>query len=150
MCALTAAERGRQVLLVDHSNKAGKKILMSGGGRCNFTNMYAEPANFASTNPHFCKSALARYTPWDFIALVEKHGIPYHEKKLGQLFCDFSSRQIVELLQKECTAAKVEIQLNCRVLEVKNLVLDGNLQQKRSNTETATDLSPSPRGEGRG
>src|SRR5476649_931 len=85
MCALTAAARGRQVMLIDHANKAGKKILMSGGGRCNFTNMYSEPGNFLSQNPHFCKSALARYTQWDFIELVAKHGVPYHEKKLGQL-----------------------------------------------------------------
>src|SRR6476619_4263935 len=92
MCALTAAERGREVLLIERSNKPGKKILMSGGGRCNFTNMYAEPANFASRNPHFCKSALARYSPWDFIALVERHGVPYHEKKLGQLSATTSPR----------------------------------------------------------
>src|SRR5262249_31657350 len=101
MCALTAAGRGRQVLLVDHSNKAGKKSLMSGGGRCNFTNMYAEPDNFFSENPHFCKSALARYTPWDFIAMVDRHGVPYHEKKLGQLFCDNRSKDILEMLLLE-------------------------------------------------
>jgi predicted Rossmann fold flavoprotein len=109
MCAMTAAARGRDVLLLDRSNKAGKKILMSGGGRCNFTNMYAEPANFASRNPHFCKSALARYTPWDFIALVDRHGVPYHEKKLGQLFCDNSSKDIVNLLLDECAQAGVEL-----------------------------------------
>ena len=86
MCALTAAGRGRKVLLLDHANKAGKKILMSGGGRCNFTNMYTEPGNFLSQNAHFCKSALARYTQWDFIGMVAKHGVPYHETKLGQLF----------------------------------------------------------------
>ena len=88
MCALTAAGRGREVLLLDHANKAGKKILMSGGGRCNFTNMYTEPSNFLSQNAHFCKSALARYTQWDFIGMVAKHGVPYHEKKLGQLTCE--------------------------------------------------------------
>jgi predicted Rossmann fold flavoprotein len=116
MCALTAAaERGRRVLLVDHSNKAGKKILMSGGGRCNFTNLYAEPANFASTNPHFCKSALARYTPWDFIALVSKHGVPYHEKKLGQLFCDNKSKDILRLLLLECEQAGVDLRINTAV-----------------------------------
>jgi predicted Rossmann fold flavoprotein len=115
LCAVTAAERGRRVLLLDHANKAGKKILMSGGGRCNFTNMYAEPANFASTNPHFCKSALARYTPWDFIALVCKHEVPYHEKKLGQLFCDNKSKDIQRLLLEECRQAGVELHLDTSV-----------------------------------
>ena len=115
MCALTAAQRGRQVLLIDSSNKAGKKILMSGGGRCNFTNMYAEPANFASENPHFCKSALARYTPWDFIAMVDAHGVPYHEKKLGQLFCDNKSRDILNLLLEECRRAGVELHVGTSV-----------------------------------
>ncbi|MCW3011693.1 MAG: hypothetical protein JWO90_2097 [Solirubrobacterales bacterium] len=115
MCALTAAGRGRRVLLVDHANKAGKKILMSGGGRCNFTNMHAEPANFFSQNPHFCKSALARYTPWDFVALVSKHGVPYHEKKLGQLFCDGKSREIRDLLVEECEQAGVDLRLSTSV-----------------------------------
>ena len=118
MCALTAAARGRRVLVVDRSNKAGKKILMSGGGRCNFTNMYAEPANFASRNPHFCKSALARYTPWDFIAMVSEHGVPYHEKKLGQLFCDNTSKDILNMLLDECAQAGVEIRLNTEVTEI--------------------------------
>jgi predicted Rossmann fold flavoprotein len=118
MCALTAAARGREVLLVDHANKAGKKILMSGGGRCNFTNMWAEPANFASQNPHFCKSALARYTPWDFIALVDKHGVPYHEKKLGQLFCDHKSKDIRDLLVQECEEAGVDLRLNTAVRRI--------------------------------
>ncbi len=102
MCALTAAGRGRKVLLLDHANKAGKKILMSGGGRCNFTNMYTEPGNFLSQNAHFCKSALARYTQWDFIGMVAKHGVPYHEKKLGQLFCDNKSSDILDMLLDEC------------------------------------------------
>ena len=115
MCALTAAARGRQVLLVDRSNKAGKKILMSGGGRCNFTNMYTDPANFASRNPHFCKSALARYTPWDFIAMVDQYGVPYHEKKLGQLFCDNKSKDILNLLLEECRRVGVEPHLNTAV-----------------------------------
>src|SRR3954452_14730674 len=118
MCALTAAARGRQVLLIDRSNKAGKKILMSGGGRCNFTNMYTEPDNFFSGNPHFCKSALARYTPWDFIALVDKHGVPYHEKKLGQLFCDNKSKDILRLLLEECEQAGVELHLNAPVHQI--------------------------------
>ncbi len=115
MCALTAAARGRRVLLIERSNKAGKKILMSGGGRCNFTNMYAAPTNFASKNPHFCKSALARYTPWDFIAMVTEHGVPYHEKKLGQLFCDNKSKDILEMLLAECQAVGVELHLNTSV-----------------------------------
>ena len=118
MCALTAAQRGRQVLLVDSSNKAGKKILMSGGGRCNFTNMYAEPANFASQNPHFCRSALARYTPWDFIAMVSEHGIPYHEKKLGQLFCDNKSKDILNMLLEECRRAGVELHVGTAVHQI--------------------------------
>ncbi|WP_277224195.1 NAD(P)/FAD-dependent oxidoreductase [Pseudomonas indica] len=115
MCAFTAAQRGRRVLLLDHANKAGKKILMSGGGRCNFTNLYTEPANFLSRNPHFCKSALARFTQWDFIGLVAKHGIPYHEKKLGQLFCDHKSSDILEMLLKECAEAGVDLRLNTSI-----------------------------------
>jgi predicted Rossmann fold flavoprotein len=118
MCALQAAARGRQVLLLDHANKAGKKILMSGGGRCNFTNMYTEPANFLSQNPHFCKSALARYTQWDFIELVSKHGVPYHEKKLGQLFCDNKASDILELLLSECDQAGVTLHLNTAVTQI--------------------------------
>lgn len=118
MCALTAGGRGRRVLLVDHANKVGKKILMSGGGRCNFTNMYSGPENFLSANPHFCKSALSRYTPWDFIALVESHNIPYHEKKLGQLFCDHKSRDIVQLLLAECEAAGVTVLTHSRISRV--------------------------------
>ncbi|WP_369958578.1 NAD(P)/FAD-dependent oxidoreductase [Pseudomonas benzenivorans] len=118
MCALTAAGRGRRVLLLDHANKAGKKILMSGGGRCNFTNMYCEPGNFLSENPHFCKSALARYSQWDFIALVSKHGVPYHEKKLGQLFCDHKSSDILEMLLAECREAGVELRLNTSVEQI--------------------------------
>src|ERR1700710_2339119 len=118
MCALTAGARGRRVLLIEHANKAGKKILMSGGGRCNFTNMYAEPANFFSQNPHFCKSALARYTPWDFIAMVSEHGVPYHEKKLGQLFCDNKSRDIRDMLLDECQRAGVELRLDTAVQQI--------------------------------
>lgn len=127
MCAMTAAARGRRVLLLDHANKAGKKILMSGGGRCNFTNMWAEPANFFSQgdNPHFCKSALARYTPWDFIALVDARGIPYHEKKLGQLFCDHKSKAIRDLLLDECAQAGVEMHLRTAVHAIARSELDG-------------------------
>ncbi|UOF17473.1 NAD(P)/FAD-dependent oxidoreductase [Lysobacter capsici] len=115
MCALTAGQRGRRVLVIEHANKVGKKILMSGGGRCNFTNTGTTPANYLSANPHFCKSALARYTPWDFIAMVERHRIAYHEKELGQLFCDESSKLIVKMLVDECTAAGVRINTGCSI-----------------------------------
>lgn len=118
MCALTAAQRGRKVLVIDHANKAGKKILMSGGGRCNFTNMYTEPSHFISDNPHFCKSALARYTQWDFLEMVQRHQIAYHEKKLGQLFCDNKSSDILEMLLRECDDAGVSIQLNTPVTRI--------------------------------
>jgi predicted Rossmann fold flavoprotein len=119
MCAITAGQRGRRVLLLDHANKPGKKILMSGGGRCNFTNLGVTPANYLSANPHFAKSALARYTPADFIALVEKHRIAYHEKELGQLFCDDSSKQIVRMLLDECAAAGVRVETSCAVERVR-------------------------------
>lgn len=120
MCAITAAGRGRNVLVLEGSNRIGKKILMSGGGRCNFTNLYCEPGNFLSHNPHFCKSALSRYTQHDFIALVEKHGIPYHEKTAGQLFCDNSSKDIVAMLQNECDDANVRIETNCSIEKVES------------------------------
>ncbi|HBM06818.1 MAG TPA: aminoacetone oxidase family FAD-binding enzyme, partial [Pseudomonas sp.] len=120
MCAFTAAARGRRVLLIDHANKAGKKILMSGGGRCNFTNLYTEPANFLSGNPHFCKSALARYTQWDFIELVSRHGVPYHEKKLGQLFCDNKASDILGMLLDECEQAGVDLRLETAVQTIDN------------------------------
>ncbi|MEI8134373.1 MAG: NAD(P)/FAD-dependent oxidoreductase [bacterium] len=119
MCAIEAGKRGRTVLLIEHTEKVGKKILISGGGRCNFTNLEIAPKNYLSANPHFCKSALARYTQKDFIGLVEKHNIPYHEKTLGQLFCNGSSREIVEMLVKECEVVGVEISLNVTVTEVK-------------------------------
>lgn len=118
MCAIEAGKRGRQVAVLDHADRLGKKILISGGGRCNFTNLHCRPENFLSSNPHFAKSALARYTPADFIALVEKHGIPYHEKTLGQLFCDRSSRDILGMLESECQQAGVTIFLNTKVREV--------------------------------
>jgi predicted Rossmann fold flavoprotein len=118
MCAITAGQRGRRVLVLEGANKIGKKILMSGGGRCNFTNMHCEPANFISANPHFCKSALSRYTPWDFIRLVEQHGIAYHEKALGQLFCDESSKDILDMLAAECAQADVEIRTDITITTV--------------------------------
>ena len=121
MCARTAALRGRRVVLLDHANKPGKKILMSGGGRCNFTNMYTEPGNFLSQNPHFCKSALARYTQWDFIEMVAKHGVPYHEKKLGQLFCDNKSSDILQMLLDECDNAGAELRMDTRIEQIEKL-----------------------------
>ncbi|PZS69478.1 NAD(P)/FAD-dependent oxidoreductase [Stenotrophomonas maltophilia] len=120
MTAITAGQRGRQVQVIDHANKVGKKILMSGGGRCNFTNTGTTPGNFLSANPHFCKSALARYTPWHFIELVSKHGIAYHEKELGQLFCDVSSKQIVKMLVDECQAAGAQIRTECSVQRIEH------------------------------
>ncbi|PPU00615.1 NAD(P)/FAD-dependent oxidoreductase [Xanthomonas arboricola] len=118
MSAFTAGRRGRQVLVIDHANKVGKKILMSGGGRCNFTNTGTTPGNFISANRHFCKSALARYSPLDFVEMVERHGIAYHEKELGQLFCDISSKQIVRMLLDECDAAGVQVRTDCKVQSV--------------------------------
>ena len=118
MCAIEAGRRNRRVLLLDHAEKAGKKILISGGGRCNFTNIHCHPENFLSQNPHFAKSALARYTPADIIALVEKHRIPYHEKTLGQLFCDHSAQAIVTMLERECAEANVTTLLGHRVLSL--------------------------------
>jgi predicted Rossmann fold flavoprotein len=118
MCAMEAGKRGRRVAVLEHADRLGKKILISGGGRCNFTNLHCQPDNFLSSNPHFVKSALARYTPADFIALVEKHHIPYHEKTLGQLFCDRSARDIRGMLEEECRAAGVSIFLKTTIQEV--------------------------------
>jgi predicted Rossmann fold flavoprotein len=118
MCALEAGRRGRRVVLLDQAERAGKKILISGGGRCNFTNIHCRAENFLSENPHFAKSALARFTPADFIALVEKHGIRYHEKTLGQLFCDRSAMEIVTMLERECAEAGVRLLVNTRVISV--------------------------------
>jgi predicted Rossmann fold flavoprotein len=118
MCAIEAGRHGKRVAVLDHADRIGKKILTSGGGRCNFTNLYCSPARFLSANPHFCKSALARYTPQDIVALVSKHKIPYHEKILGQLFCDRSARDIVVMLQEECREAGVQIFLNAKVEKV--------------------------------
>src|SRR5262245_14858528 len=117
-CAIEAGKRGRRVLVIEHAGRVGKKIAISGGGRCNFTNIGTTPDNFLSANPHFCKSALARYTPSDFISLVEKHKIAYHEKKLGQLFCDGSSQQIIDLLLREANDAGVTIRCECRVSKI--------------------------------
>jgi predicted Rossmann fold flavoprotein len=123
LCAIEAGKRGRSVLVLERSEKIGKKIRISGGGRCNFTNLYASPENYLSDNRHFCKSALARYTPQDFLRLVERHGIAYHEKKLGQLFCDKTSEEIIRLLEAECASASVEIQTG---VEVSGIARDGD------------------------
>jgi predicted Rossmann fold flavoprotein len=118
MCAIEAGKRRRRVAVLDHADRLGKKILISGGGRCNFTNIHCQPENFLSANPHFAKSALARYTPADFIALVEKHRIPYHEKTLGQLFCDRTARDILAMVEEECRLAGVSVFLNTRIQQV--------------------------------
>ncbi|EOC1520680.1 NAD(P)/FAD-dependent oxidoreductase [Cronobacter turicensis] len=134
-CAALAGQAGRRVLVLDNGKKPGRKILMSGGGRCNFTNLYVEPAAYLSANPHFCKSALARYTQWDFIDLVGKHGIAWHEKTLGQLFCDDSAEQIVVMLMAECDKGGVTVRLRSEVLEIArddsgyNLTLNGGAVQ---------------------
>jgi predicted Rossmann fold flavoprotein len=120
MCAATAGKRGRRALLIDHAAKLGEKIRISGGGRCNFTNIHCTPENFLSQNSDFCRSALARYTPRDFIALIEKHGIAYHEKKLGQLFCDQSAQQVIDMLRAECEAGGVQWCTPCTVSAIRN------------------------------
>jgi predicted Rossmann fold flavoprotein len=119
MCAMTAGARGARVLLLDHNVQAGSKILISGGGRCNFTNIGTTPQNFISANPHFARSALSRYTPKDFLALVEKHKIAWHEKTLGQLFCDGSARQIVAMLLAECAAVSIDVKLGVKITDVR-------------------------------
>lgn len=132
MCAIEAGKRGRKVLVLDHANKVGKKILMSGGGRCNFTNYFIEPEKYISSNPHFMKSALSRYTQWDFINLVQKHQIPYHEKTLGQLFCDNKAKDIVNMLLAECNESKVTINLNTSIIKIikdNNFVLQSSDHQ---------------------
>jgi hypothetical protein len=142
MCAIEAGKRGRRVAVLERADRLGKKILISGGGRCNFTNIDCKPQNFLSSNPHFAKSALARYTPSDFIALVEKHGIPYHEKTLGQLFCDHSARDILAMLEAECQHAGVSIFPNTEIREVERMtdfiVRSGNAEFKAAALVVAT------------
>jgi predicted Rossmann fold flavoprotein len=139
MCAIVAAQRKKKVLVIEHANRCGKKILMSGGGRCNFTNTGTTAANFLSNNPHFCKSALARYTPQHFIEMVERHGIAYHEKELGQLFCDDSSKQIVKMLLDECEWAGAKININCSINSIKKT--DARFQVSTNQGEfSATSL----------
>ena len=140
MCAIEAGRRGRRVLLLERADRIGKKILISGGGRCNFTNLHTSPENFLSTNRHFAKSALARYTPADFLSLVEKHRIPWHEKKLGQLFCDRAASDITTMLERECRDAGVEIRLNVRISEVKRPAAHHFTIQTENATFTAPRL----------
>lgn len=125
MCAMEAGKRGRRVLVLDHANKAGKKILMSGGGRCNFTNLSVTAENYLSHNPHFCKSALSRFTQWDFIAMVQRHGIAYHEREHGQLFCDDSSKDILDMLLEECRQAGAAIRLDTHIAAIDALAEGG-------------------------
>ena len=137
-CAIEAGKRGRRVAVLEHASSVGKKIAISGGGRCNFTNTNCSAQNFLSQNPNFCKSALARFSPQDFISLVEKHGIPYHEKKLGQLFCDGNSREIIQMLIDECEAVGVEIILNCEVESISSD--DGFIIASKNETFIAQSL----------
>ena len=147
MCAIEAGKRGRSVLLIDHATKLAEKIRISGGGRCNFTNLYTKPENFLSGNPHYCRSALARFTPQDFIALIEKHGIRYHEKKLGQLFCDDSAQQIINMLREECDAAGVAWQMPSKIESIAHVHpnddAEGEEKQFVIKTDCNTVISPS-------
>jgi predicted Rossmann fold flavoprotein len=143
LCAIEAGKRGRHVVVLEHADRIGKKIAISGGGRCNFTNLHSSADNFISDNPHFCKSALARYTPMDFLSLVEKHGIAYHEKKLGQLFCDGSSREIIEMLLTEARGAGVEIRCGSLVRNVSGTAAGGSSPSFKIETEKDTFISES-------
>ncbi len=140
MCAIEAGKRGRNVIVLDHANKAGKKILMSGGGRCNFTNMDVDAGNFISHNPHFCKSALSRYTQWDFIALVNTYQIPYHERDLGKLFCDDSAKDILDMLLAECKKANVKILLNSEINDIDKTDVETFVVHSSSGNFSATSL----------
>ena len=132
MCAIVAGQRGKSVVVLERGERIGAKILISGGGRCNFTNIHAQPGNYLSSNPDFCKSALARYQPADFLALVERHGIAWHEKKLGQLFCDHSSREIVEMLRHECDDAGVQIKTGAEITAIRRVDSDSSFEIKTS------------------
>ena len=140
MCAIEAGKRGRKVIVLDHANKAGKKILMSGGGRCNFTNMDISADNFISHNPHFCKSAISRYTQWDFIAMVNAYHIPYHERDLSKLFCDDSAKDILNMLLTECEKVKVSIRLNCSIDSVEKKESEKFVVTTSSGTFEAASL----------
>ncbi|HET6935249.1 MAG TPA: FAD-dependent oxidoreductase, partial [Candidatus Angelobacter sp.] len=135
MCAMEAGKRGRRVAVLERAERIGKKILISGGGRCNFTNLHCTAENFISANPHFAKSALSRYTPQDFIQLVRKHGIRYHEKTLGQLFCDHSAQEIVNMLESECRDAGVEILTGIKIDRVEREDHDGSFRVRAGTRE---------------
>lgn len=137
-CALTAGRRGRRVLVLDHANKVGKKILMSGGGRCNFTNYFVEPEHFISANPHFCKSALSRYPSWEFIGMVEQHKIAYHEREHGQLFCDDSAQNILTMLLDECASVGVQIRINTQIDKVNVSINDDNANKNSARFKLLT------------
>jgi predicted Rossmann fold flavoprotein len=139
MCAMEAGRRGRRVAVLERAERIGKKILISGGGRCNFTNLHCRPENFISANPHFAKSALARYTPADFIVLVEKHGIAYHEKTLGQLFCDGSAQQIVTMLEQECRGVGIEILPNVKIESVERTAQKNGFAIRAGERELTAD-----------
>ena len=138
MCAIAAGARGKRVALLDHNNQVGAKILISGGGRCNFTNIGTGPQNFLSENPHFCRSALSRYTPADFLALMARHNIAWHEKTLGQLFCDGSARQVVAMLLAECAEAQVQVKLNAKITDIRKS--DGFTVETQGETFTSPAL----------
>ncbi len=140
LCAATAAARGRRVLVLEKANKVGKKILMSGGGRCNFTNYSIEPENYISNNPHFCKSALSRYTQWDFIALVERYGVAFEERKHGQLFCQHSAKDILAMLLSECEQAGVDIKTRCCVTAVKALKIEASVAAEGRDLKYQLDI----------
>ena len=145
LCAFEAAQRGRDVLLLERNDQVGRKILISGGGRCNFTNLWATPEQYICGNPNFHRSALARYTPAHFITLVEAHGIAYHEKKLGQLFCDGSARQVVDMLLRECHEAGVRIQTNCEVWSVTQTLAPVQRDDKRPESSISPSaFAPAP------
>jgi len=139
MCAIEAGKRGRSVILLDHARKLAEKIRISGGGRCNFTNRHVTAENYLSANPHFCRSALARFTPQDFITLIEKHGIRYHEKKSGQLFCDNSSQQIIDMLQHECAKGGVEWQMPSQVQRVEHVSVNNDEQYAKKKFLITTE-----------
>ncbi|MFZ6848062.1 NAD(P)/FAD-dependent oxidoreductase [Undibacterium sp. RuRC25W] len=138
MCAAVAGQRGKRVVLIDHASRLAEKIRISGGGRCNFTNLYASPVNFLSENPHFCKSALSRYTPQDFLSLMKRHGIAWHEKHKGQLFCDDSAEDIIRMLKAECDAGKVHWRMPCAVDDV-SAIEEGGFLLKTSTGEISVD-----------
>jgi predicted Rossmann fold flavoprotein len=140
MCAIEAGKRGRSVIVLDHANKPGKKILMSGGGRCNFTNYQVSAENFISHNPHFCKSALSRFTQWDFLALVNAYHIPFHEREHGQLFCNDSAKDILNMLLAECEKVHVDIRLNCDIGDISRTLQDRFSIQTTQGSFSAASL----------